>query len=873
MWTTDGVQICSVSDRRSPSTITSDGVGGAIITWDDDRNGNYDIYAQRIAADGSVLWVTDGVAACTAPNNQYEPMIASDGASGAIITWGDFRDRNWDIYAQRIAADGSFLWTTNGVAICTTTDAQHYPKITSDGAGGAIITWDDFRDGNWDIYAQRIGAGGGVLWSADGVAISTDGNRQQYPVIISSGGGGAIVAWDDSRRGNYGIYAQGIYPDGSLSSIQNPVSSSPGDGGVTPRTPNLIGSDFTDSAQTVTHMASQWRVNRTDNLIPEVPDASIAADNEHTVYPLAFTFPFFGRSMTAISVNTNGLIELLESGETCHACADPGTHSAGGHIGHMDAIFASNDDLTTDSFGDSDYMQIFNLDSRIMIEWFGSTNEDNDSGAYPLHFQVLMDQDGTIVWNFKEMSFDSHSFDMYSGLYANGGPEIDVGYAINTQSSWVFDPATQSVSQVAYNWVDPDPAIHLLHDSGETSAALSAYTVPESVSLIDRQTYYWAVRYKNDIGDWTPWSAPASFTVDAVAPNVSSVSPLDGATAIAVNKSITATFSEAMDAAAINAASFTLDNGLTGSVAYDADTKTATFTPASALAHSTTYTATITSSVTDQAGNGLEADFIWSFTTEAAAEAPPVDPAASLIAKYYQDILDRDPDEEAAAFWQNELKRCEFLGVDVKEGFMALARLFFNSEEYLAQDKTATEYVTDLYQTFFNRAPDPAGLDYWVALLEQGVSRSVVLNYFVYGEEFRVLMAAIFGDDPGSPARNLVNDLYRGFHSRLPDTAGFQGWVNRMQAAMGQGEQAVRDLALQIALGFLQSEEYVLRDRSDAQFLEDLYNGILRRGAQKAEVDGWLEYMQGGMTREEVLGQFIRSLEFELRVEAILDAA
>ena len=43
----------------------------------------------------------------------------------------------------------------------------------SDGAGGAIITWQDSRSGGSDIYAQRIVGSGGVQWTADGVPIST----------------------------------------------------------------------------------------------------------------------------------------------------------------------------------------------------------------------------------------------------------------------------------------------------------------------------------------------------------------------------------------------------------------------------------------------------------------------------------------------------------------------------------------------------------------------------------------------------------------------------------------------------------------------------------------------------------------------------
>ncbi|UCF90237.1 MAG: DUF4214 domain-containing protein [Desulfobacterales bacterium] len=242
-----------------------------------------------------------------------------------------------------------------------------------------------------------------------------------------------------------------------------------------------------------------------------------------------------------------------------------------------------------------------------------------------------------------------------------------------------------------------------------------------------------------------------------------------------------------------------------------------------------------------------------------------------LIRKYYRDILDREPDAAGAQGWKDEIERIVSLNIDCKEGFIALSKFFFNSQEYGQKNKTNEQYVTDLYQTFFNRNPDQGGFAFWVDLLDQGLSRNVLLNYFVYSDEFKLYMANLLGNGPGGAEHNLVNDLYRGFQGRLPDTAGFNGWVNFMQQAISQGEQAVKTLTHQIALGFLQSQEYILRNKSNREFLEDLYNGILRRGAQLAEFEGWIEMMNSGMTREEVLQNFTISTEFQLRVQKIIE--
>ena len=102
---------------------------------------------------------------------------------------------------------------------------------------------------------------------------------------------------------------------------------------------------------------------------------------------------------------------------------------------------------------------------------------------------------------------------------------------------------------------------------------------------------------------------------------VSSVSPASGATNVALNTTVTATFSEALDPTTITTSTMQLRNAanavLPAAVTYNAATKTATLTPSSTLADSTTYTATVvggTSGVTDVAGNALAANFTWSFT-------------------------------------------------------------------------------------------------------------------------------------------------------------------------------------------------------------------------------------------------------------------
>jgi hypothetical protein len=129
------------------------------------------------------------------------------------------------------------------------------------------------------------------------------------------------------------------------------------------------------------------------------------------------------------------------------------------------------------------------------------------------------------------------------------------------------------------------------------------------------------------------WTFTTGAIPDTTAPLVSSTVPAEGSAGVLLGRNLSATFSEAMDPLTISTETFTLAQGtapVDGTVSYAG--VTATFNPLSALAPDTEYTATIWREATDLAGNPLAEDFVWTFTTSAAADttAPTVlstDPA------------------------------------------------------------------------------------------------------------------------------------------------------------------------------------------------------------------------------------------------------
>jgi hypothetical protein len=245
-WDTGGVAVSSDANTQHLNPrLVNDGSGGAIISWQDGRTHDNayqsGIYAQRVNADGDAQWTGNGITICDLSGDQINPEMTSDGSGGAIISWWDFRDgAKFAIYGQRVNAAGGALWTTNGVSVATpaSIDTNGYsPQITSDGSHGAVITWADQRNTtDENIYAQRIrGTDGAALWTANGAPVSTAAKHQQQPRLISNGSGGFIITWRDLRSGVADIYAQKLLADGTLPATLtvNVVGNGGGGGRVT----------------------------------------------------------------------------------------------------------------------------------------------------------------------------------------------------------------------------------------------------------------------------------------------------------------------------------------------------------------------------------------------------------------------------------------------------------------------------------------------------------------------------------------------------------------------------------------------------------------------------------------------------------------
>ena len=228
---------------------------------------------------------------------------------------------------------------------------------------------------------------------------------------------------------------------------------------------------------------------------------------------------------------------------------------------------------------------------------------------------------------------------------------------------------------------------------------------------------------------------------------------------------------------------------------------------------------------------------------------------ASFIARFYRLCLDRDPDFAGLDGWMNGLSNGTQTGSDVANGFVF-------SQEFLDKNTTDKEYLQVLYEAFFNRQPDAAGLQGWLDVMQNGASRQEVLNGFVYATEFAELCneygikafeGHITNGQRGS-VEGFVTRFYQLCLDRDPDAAGLEGWSNNLFEKVQTGTD--------VAYGFILSREFIDKNTTNDEYLTILYRAFFNRDPDQAGWDVWIAELNAGADRGHILNGFLGSQEF-----------
>ncbi|MCK4523701.1 hypothetical protein KAU15_02135, partial [candidate division WOR-3 bacterium] len=187
--------------------ISMDNAGNFVIVWEDERNGNYDIYSQRYDSTGAAIGTNFIINDDAGTADQYKPSGAMDKRGNFVIVWEDFRNGNWDIYSQRYDSAGS-VQGTNFMVNNASTAHQYKPSGAMDKTGNFVIVWYDERNGNSDIYSQRYD-NTGTAQGTNFIVNDDAGTASQHEASVSMDKtGNFVITWMDERNSNYDIYSQ-----------------------------------------------------------------------------------------------------------------------------------------------------------------------------------------------------------------------------------------------------------------------------------------------------------------------------------------------------------------------------------------------------------------------------------------------------------------------------------------------------------------------------------------------------------------------------------------------------------------------------------------------------------------------------------------
>jgi len=166
MWSGQGTPTAYGDGNQWNGFGVPDGLGGIYVSWLDDygKGSVWEVDIQHLDKDGKITFDMSGKGVATANDSQFDPLLISDGATGAIMAWVENRYGKFQVKMQRFNISGNMLWGAEGL---TAVDSSVYPKdmqIFSDGSGGAVLVWKNLFEKKWQIRAHRVGAQGQVLW-------------------------------------------------------------------------------------------------------------------------------------------------------------------------------------------------------------------------------------------------------------------------------------------------------------------------------------------------------------------------------------------------------------------------------------------------------------------------------------------------------------------------------------------------------------------------------------------------------------------------------------------------------------------------------------------------------------------------------------
>lgn len=208
---------CSAfGEQKNPRL--SQRISEVILTWEDKRSGNWDVWGQYITIrDGRPQWEHNGIPLADGSEDQTNAgMFSTVEYNDILMVWSE----SATIRAQKLNVFGERLWNPSGVVVGNHPGRQENPALCRNGEGGCWIAWTDYREGV-KVYFQHLSISGTALQRAEGVTFIRDpeqhsGTGIENLSLLQASGDSLWVVWEDYRKGpnDPDIYLAKTGPDG-----------------------------------------------------------------------------------------------------------------------------------------------------------------------------------------------------------------------------------------------------------------------------------------------------------------------------------------------------------------------------------------------------------------------------------------------------------------------------------------------------------------------------------------------------------------------------------------------------------------------------------------------------------------------------------
>jgi hypothetical protein len=195
--------------------------GNFVIVWEDFRNLNSDIYAQRYGSAGDKLGVNIKVNSDSLSEDQYSPSVSVGKNDRFTVGWVDLRSGIKNMFARFFSSSGAPVASVLQVDTFATSYPRENPWVGSDTTGRYMIAWADYTPSFPTIYTQTFDSLGQAIGSRLRISDQEATGERHNPALSTNPAGAFAVCWMDKRKLNYDVYAQTVRSDGFLQQQQD----------------------------------------------------------------------------------------------------------------------------------------------------------------------------------------------------------------------------------------------------------------------------------------------------------------------------------------------------------------------------------------------------------------------------------------------------------------------------------------------------------------------------------------------------------------------------------------------------------------------------------------------------------------------------